>query len=62
MPDERYALLVNLGKKITDYSVDRSLLNDGECLCYAQSIYDLLQLDFSTYMVCDNLPLVPMTS
>ena len=30
MPDERYALLVNLGKKITDYSVDRSLLNDGD--------------------------------
>ena len=44
MPDERYALLVNLGKKITDYSVDRSLLNDGECLCYAQSIYDLFVL------------------
>ena len=31
-PDERYALLVNLGKKITDYSVDRSLLNDGKYL------------------------------
>ena len=30
VPDERFALLVNLGKKITDYSVDRSLLNDGE--------------------------------
>ena len=44
MPDERYALLVNLGKKITDYSVDRSLLNDGECLCYVQSIYDLFVL------------------
>ena len=29
-PDERFALLVNLGKKITDYSVDRSLLNDGK--------------------------------
>lgn len=32
MPDERYALLVNLGKKITDYSVDRSLLNDDEVI------------------------------
>lgn len=31
-PDERYALLVNLGKKITDYSVDRSLLNDDEVI------------------------------
>ncbi|KAK2558441.1 U5 small nuclear ribonucleoprotein 200 kDa helicase [Acropora cervicornis] len=32
MPDERYALLVNLGKKITDYSVDRSLLNDDDVI------------------------------
>lgn len=31
-PDERFALLVNLGKKITDYSVDRSLLNDDEVI------------------------------
>jgi hypothetical protein len=30
IPDERYALLVNLGKKITDYSVDRDYSNQGE--------------------------------
>ena len=29
MPDERFALLVNLGKKITDYSVDKDYFNDG---------------------------------
>ena len=33
-PDERFALLVNLGKKITDYSVDRSLLNDGKYIIF----------------------------
>ena len=29
IPDERYALLVNLGKKITDYTVDRDYTNQG---------------------------------
>lgn len=40
MPDERYALLVNLGKKITDYSIDRSLFNDGKYWC-CEVIYRL---------------------
>ena len=30
MPDERYALLVNLGKKITDYYVDHDKMDEGE--------------------------------
>lgn len=29
MPDERYALLVNLGKKITDYHVDHDKMDEG---------------------------------
>jgi len=29
MADERYALLVNLGRKITDYSVDKEIIGDG---------------------------------
>lgn len=29
VPDERYALLVNLGRKITDYSVDKDAAGDG---------------------------------
>ena len=30
MPDERFALLVNLGKKITDYAVEKDIGGDGE--------------------------------
>ena len=30
MPDERYALLVNLGKKITDYYVDHDKMDEGK--------------------------------
>ena len=29
MAEERYALLVNLGRKITDYSVDKDVGGDG---------------------------------
>ena len=29
MAEERYALLVNLGRKITDYSVDKDAAGDG---------------------------------
>lgn len=32
--DERYALLVNLGKKITDYSVDKEAIGDGKQLFF----------------------------
>jgi pre-mRNA-splicing helicase BRR2 len=32
MPDERYALLVNLGKKITDYYVDHDKMDEGNAL------------------------------
>ncbi|XP_032222645.2 U5 small nuclear ribonucleoprotein 200 kDa helicase-like isoform X1 [Nematostella vectensis] len=32
MPDERFALLVNLGKKITDYTFDRDYSNDDEVI------------------------------
>lgn len=32
VPEERYALLVNLGRKITDYSVDKEALGDGNSL------------------------------
>ena len=34
MPDERYALLVNLGKKITDYYVDHDKMDEGEYFIY----------------------------
>ena len=30
MPDERFALLSNLGRKITDYSVDKEGGGDGK--------------------------------
>ena len=29
MPDERFALLVNLGKKISDYAVEKDVGGDG---------------------------------
>lgn len=29
MPDERFALLVNLGKKITDYAIEKDTGADG---------------------------------
>lgn len=32
MPDERYALLVNLGKKITDYYVDHDKMDEDEVI------------------------------
>ena len=40
--DERYALLVRLGKKITDYGVDKHLTAAAEgwplkCCCFCQS-------------------------
>ena len=30
MPDERFALLVNLGKKITDYAIEKDMGGDGK--------------------------------
>ena len=50
MPDERYALLVNLGKKITDYSVDRSLLNDGEYVYIFTTISSHFLPDYVDYI------------
>lgn len=40
MPDERYALLVNLGKKITDYSVDKDVLGDGGFMKFRNVLFE----------------------
>lgn len=40
MPDERYALLVNLGKKITDYHVEHEKMDEGK-LCVKKLITTL---------------------
>lgn len=34
MPDERFALLVNLGKKITDYAIEKDTGGDGRTCSY----------------------------
>ena len=40
MPDERFALLVNLGKKITDYHVDHDKMDEGtELLKLLSKVY-----------------------
>ena len=43
MPDERFALLVNLGKKISDYAVDRDAGGDGKKAIF---YFDLGFFDF----------------
>ena len=41
MAEERYALLVNLGKKITDYSIDKDAIGDGKIYCYKIIIFEI---------------------
>ena len=58
MPDERFALLVNLGKKITDYAVEKDIGGDGEfqsLLCLpsfssCQSLYISSHHDDGSYL------------
>ena len=56
MAEERYALLVNLGKKITDYSIDKDAIGDGKIYCYKIIIFEIATLRFwtNTYYSLNN--------
>lgn len=62
MPDERFALLVNLGKKITDYHVDHDKMDEGTellkllIISHHYSVPVLVQrfLIIHAFMVCLN--------
>ena len=62
MPDERFALLVNLGKKITDYAMEKDMGGDGRsfqslfCLSFIACLYWLLHLLYLQFCFLRHVP------